>query len=91
MEDTPAAVDDGRIPLSAKGKWRASASTSGSVYASEAPATASSRFMDVDEEDDGQSAIRLEADAAFAAALQAEEDRRSVIVRTRTSGGIVIR
>jgi hypothetical protein len=91
MEDIPAAVDDGRIPFSAKGKWRASAPTSGSVHASEAPATASSQTMNVDEEDDDQSAIRLEADAAFAAALQAEEDRRSVDVRTRASGGIVIR
>jgi hypothetical protein len=66
--------DEDRIPFSAKGKWRAD-----------------NGLISVDsgenEDEDSQTAAQLEADAALAAALQAEEDG---IEARRFSGGIVI-
>jgi hypothetical protein len=57
---------DDRIPFSAKGKWRDDNTAATSI--------SSSHTSDEDEE---QTAAQLEADAALAAAMQAEEDKQA--------------
>jgi hypothetical protein len=65
-----AADSDARIPFVAKGKWRADSAPSPAPTVKPTPATAE------DEDVAERMAAQVAADAAFAAALQAEEDGR---------------